>query len=62
METESFLHDNVDFDMLSEAEAFYKTHKGKEPKDVWTAFEMSICQSHFLRWKKQVLILLDVSV
>ena len=40
METESFLHDNFDFDMSSAAEIFYKTYKGKVPNDVWTEFEI----------------------
>ena len=33
METESFLHDNLDFDTLSNAELFYTNYEGKEPKD-----------------------------
>ena len=40
METESFLHDNEEFDKLSNAELFYRNYKGKEPKDVWAAFEI----------------------
>ena len=40
MEIESFLHDNLDFDTLSEAEVFYKTYKGKELNFFWTAFEI----------------------
>ena len=40
METESFLHDNLEFDTLSNAEMFYKNYEGKEPKDVWAAFEI----------------------
>ena len=40
METESFLHDNLEFDTLSNAELFYKNYEGKEPKDVWIAFDM----------------------
>ena len=39
METESFLHDNLEFDTLSNAELFYKNQEGKEPKYVWTAFD-----------------------
>ena len=40
METESFLHDNEEFDKLSNSEVFYRNYKGKEPKDVWAAFEI----------------------
>ena len=40
MKTESFLHDNEEFDKLSNAELFYRNYKGKEPKDVWAAFEI----------------------
>ena len=40
METESVLHDNLEFDKLSNAELFHKNCKVKEPKDVWTAFEI----------------------
>jgi len=40
METESVLHDNLEFDKLSNAELFYKNCKVTEPKDVWTAFEI----------------------
>ena len=40
METESFLHDNLEFDTLSNAEMFYKNYEGKEPKDVWATFEI----------------------
>ena len=40
METESFLHDNLDFDILSNAEVFYKRYEGTEPKDVWTSFDI----------------------
>ena len=40
METESFLHDNLEFDTLSNAELFYKNYEGKEAKDVWTAFDI----------------------
>ena len=40
METESFLHDNEEFNKLSNAELFYRNYKGKEPKDVWAAFEI----------------------
>ena len=40
METESILHDNLEFDILSDAELFYKNYEGKESKDVWTAFDI----------------------
>ena len=40
METESILHDNLEFDFLSDAEFFYKNYEGKESKDVWTAFDI----------------------
>ena len=36
----SFLHDNLDFDILSNAEVFYKRYEGTEPKDVWTSFDI----------------------
>ena len=29
---------DLDFDMLSEAEMFYRNNKGKEPKNVWAEF------------------------
>ena len=40
LETESFLHDNLEFDVLSKAELFYITNEGKEPKDIWTSFDI----------------------
>ena len=40
MEAESFLYDNVHFDILSNAELFYQTYTRKEPKDFWTAFDI----------------------
>ena len=40
MDTESFLHDNLDFDTLSNAELFYTKYEGTEPKDVWTSFDI----------------------
>ena len=40
METEQFLHDNLDFDILSNAEVFYKKYEGTEPKHVWTSFDI----------------------
>ena len=39
METESFLHDNLEFYTLSNAELFYTNYEGTEPKDVWTSFD-----------------------
>ena len=33
------MHDNLEFD-TSNAELFYKNYEGKEPKDVWAAFEI----------------------
>jgi hypothetical protein len=35
METDSLPTDELDFDTLSEAKAFFKTYKGREPKNVW---------------------------
>ena len=40
METESILHDNLDFDILTKAELFYTRFEGKEGKDVWTSFDI----------------------
>ena len=40
IDTESFLHDDLDLDTLSNAELFYTKYEGKEPKDVWTSFDI----------------------
>ena len=40
MKTESFFHVNLEFYILSDAQLFYKNYEGKEPKDVWTAFDI----------------------
>ena len=37
---EYFLHDDLDFDTLSNAELFYKNYEGKDAKDVWNAFDI----------------------
>ena len=31
---------DLEFDILSDAELFYKNYEGKEPKDNWTAFDI----------------------
>ena len=38
METDLVTFGNLDFDIPSEAELFFKNHKGREPKDVWAEF------------------------
>ena len=40
MDTEYFLHNNLEFGILSDAELFHKNYEGKESKDVWTAFDI----------------------
>ena len=40
MEKETFLHEDLDFDTLSNAEIFYNRYAGKEAKDVWASFEI----------------------
>ena len=40
IETESILHDNLDFDILKKAELFYTKFEGKEGKDVCASFDI----------------------
>ena len=40
METNSFLHDNLGFDVISKAEQVYRTCPETEGKDVWSTPEI----------------------
>ena len=41
MDTESFFYDNLDFDILTNADLFYTKFEGKEGKDVWLVLTFS---------------------
>ena len=38
METDTVTFGDLDFDIPSEAELFFRNYKGREPKDVWAEF------------------------
>ena len=47
IDTESFLHDNLDFDTLSNAEVFYTKYEGKGGTDVYFNFSKKYRFLHF---------------
>ena len=56
METESSLHDNLEFDTLSNAGLFYRNYEGKEAKYVWTAFDIFNVQTEQYVFPKKIRI------